>query len=493
MRVLTSAFCAAWLLALFIGSTAQAEPSDLYDYSNPKPSLEIPRPPPPPDPPQPPPPAPIPPLPPPPPQSPPQLKGSVNFNVSRGDGIEDMSVEYLPSLEPFLHNVETHRKSMYYLQGDLAYDGVAEALERVRQTGIAKFEGRATRAELDMAWYRFFKAWGDADLGYTSRTFVRGTSGNPNIALMFLQGVTEGFKMGLGFRPAMLARDQIAKNTEPIGFYNTTCVRTRSTFLNAAAVHAAMMCGRQLPSETWKDPTEALDNGRRIGELLGVSLSAAGFLGAAGAAGNAARTGAQAETTAANAALVARASAAPATPLLQGEIHIFHTRADPGLLRKVYEEFDPSRIERDLETLVSAIPGPGKIGQVIEQLKVNRFGPAHHGGESPQTAMSEMLKYTPGAKLPGMIRYTLDTTAGRVLDLTSPAIQRQWNYLVSHSGSKGVADIVNDHGVTYQIGLEARRLGYDIIKYPSQAAEGGTSYAVLSNFSRLLKDATLIH
>lgn len=491
MLIQSSTLLTACLLALFSCASGYAEPSDPYDHSTLSSESLIP--PLPPVPPPPPPPAPIPPLPPPPPQWPPQLKGSVSFDIRSGDGIEDLALQDGPSLQSFLQNVEDQRKAMYYLQGDPGYAGVAEALERVRETGIAKHSGRATRAELEMAWYRFFKTWGDADLGYSTRTFVRGSSQDPNPVLMFLQGVTEGFKMGMGFRPAMLAHDQIARNTEPIGFYKTGCVRTRSTFLNAAAVHAAMICGQQLPSENWKDPTEALDNGRRIGELIGVSASAAGFLGAAGAAGNAVRSGARADAAAANAALAARASAAPAAALKQGEVHVFHTRADPGVLRKVYAEFDPSRIERDLETLISAVPGPGKVAQVIEKLKVNRFGPAHHGGDSPQTAMAEMLKYAPDAKLPGMIRYTLDTRAGRVLDLTDTAIQKQWNYLASHSGSKRVGEIVNDHGLTYQIGLEARRLGYDIIKYPSQAAEGGTSYAVLSNFSALLRDATLIH
>ncbi|WP_080436265.1 hemagglutinin repeat-containing protein [Burkholderia ubonensis] len=104
----------------------------------------------------------------------------------------------------------------------------------------------------------------------------------------------------------------------------------------------------------------------------------------------------------------------------------------------------------------------------------SRFGSAFYVAEQPATSLAEMAHY--GVDPTTGIRFSIDQAAVKVLDLTNPSVAATWKY------SGGAIS-----SATQQIGADAAAQGYNVIKYFSERAAGGTNLAILGDFNQILK------
>jgi RES domain-containing protein len=106
-----------------------------------------------------------------------------------------------------------------------------------------------------------------------------------------------------------------------------------------------------------------------------------------------------------------------------------------------------------------------------------RFGPAFYvSGEQMTAALEVSKRGTPAF----VIRYRLDLSGARVLELTDPAVAARWGFTPGASLKTCQA-----------VGVAARASGYTVVVYPSYAA-AGTNYAILEGFSRMLKPVMIV-
>jgi filamentous hemagglutinin len=96
--------------------------------------------------------------------------------------------------------------------------------------------------------------------------------------------------------------------------------------------------------------------------------------------------------------------------------------------------------------------------------------------EQPTTSIAEMNHY--GVDPTTGIRFSIDMSKAKVLDLTDPGIAKQWGY-TGTGGEKSVQ--------MQKIGVDAKANGYNVIRFNSERAAGGTNFAVLDNFNQVLK------
>ena len=89
-----------------------------------------------------------------------------------------------------------------------------------------------------------------------------------------------------------------------------------------------------------------------------------------------------------------------------------------------------------------------------------RFGPAFYVAQHGETAVREVAEN--GGRATHVIRYQLDLSKARVLDLTDPAIARAWEYV----------DDVNAKASHRQLSARAMGEGYNAIKYSSYRGRG---------------------
>ncbi|MBA5607396.1 DUF4150 domain-containing protein [Duganella sp. FT3S] len=104
----------------------------------------------------------------------------------------------------------------------------------------------------------------------------------------------------------------------------------------------------------------------------------------------------------------------------------------------------------------------------------SRFGKAFYVAEEPETALAEMAHY--GIDPTTGIRFSMDSGAMKVLDLTNPKIAAKYGY-------KG-GPISSD---TQAIGVKARAEGFNVIRFNSERAMGGVNNAVLESYNEILK------
>ena len=102
----------------------------------------------------------------------------------------------------------------------------------------------------------------------------------------------------------------------------------------------------------------------------------------------------------------------------------------------------------------------------------NRFGAAFYVADQTMTAEAE-VKYHGGVPK-YIVRFKVDLSKARILDLTDPATAAEWGYVQ--------AGTFEEH---QPIGARAREAGYNVIKYPSLRGPGD-NYAVLADFKELL-------
>lgn len=103
----------------------------------------------------------------------------------------------------------------------------------------------------------------------------------------------------------------------------------------------------------------------------------------------------------------------------------------------------------------------------------SRFGKAFYVGEKPGTPLAELAHHN--AVPTHGIRYNVNTSKTKVLDLTDPKVASKWGYDGGPISSK-----------TKQIGIDARDQGYNVIRFNSERDPGGVNLAVLDNFNEIL-------
>ncbi|OPY57938.1 MAG: hypothetical protein A4E56_03458 [Pelotomaculum sp. PtaU1.Bin065] len=105
--------------------------------------------------------------------------------------------------------------------------------------------------------------------------------------------------------------------------------------------------------------------------------------------------------------------------------------------------------------------------------KDSRFGRAFYVAEKGETAVQEITKH--GKEASHVIRYELDVSKAKVLDLSDPKVANKWGYTASDSYKE-----------SQKIAEKAKEAGYNVIKFKSLREEGN-NYAVVDDFNELLK------
>jgi RES domain len=104
----------------------------------------------------------------------------------------------------------------------------------------------------------------------------------------------------------------------------------------------------------------------------------------------------------------------------------------------------------------------------------SRFGAAFYVAEQPGTTIAELAHH--GVDATHGIRYSVNTDAMKVLDLTNPTTAAEWGYRGGPISSS-----------TQSIGTLAQEKGFNAIRFNSERASGGVNMAVLDDFNEILK------
>jgi filamentous hemagglutinin len=104
----------------------------------------------------------------------------------------------------------------------------------------------------------------------------------------------------------------------------------------------------------------------------------------------------------------------------------------------------------------------------------SRFGKAFYVAEQPSTSLAEMSHY--GVDPSTGIRFSIQTTELKILDLTIPSIAKQWGYI---GGDKSLQ--------MQRLGEKAKESGFNAIRFGSEREFGGVNIAVLNDFNKVLK------
>ncbi len=127
----------------------------------------------------------------------------------------------------------------------------------------------------------------------------------------------------------------------------------------------------------------------------------------------------------------------------------YQARTSPKIAQSVLDKIDPSRFSPD-----------------------TRFGKAFYVAEKGDVAVAEVAYH--GSTPTHVIRYKMDLSKAKVLDLTDPTVVKDW-------GSPGG----NNYAKTQAIAKKAQESGYNVIKFPSQRATGD-NLAIFDNFDEIL-------
>ena len=103
----------------------------------------------------------------------------------------------------------------------------------------------------------------------------------------------------------------------------------------------------------------------------------------------------------------------------------------------------------------------------------SRFGGGHYVGTDSETLVAELAEHGNTAKY--AIRYNIDLSAQKVLDLTDANVATEWNYVQNISSTKECQ----------KIGALARSQGYNAIKFQSYRGNG-INYVIYNNFDDIL-------
>jgi hypothetical protein len=137
-------------------------------------------------------------------------------------------------------------------------------------------------------------------------------------------------------------------------------------------------------------------------------------------------------------------------------------------------------IETVYHTVTSARAGQGVLDGIDPAfLNPNsRFGAAFYVSNDAKTTLAELAHH--GATGTQTIRFNMNLEAAKILDLTDPAIANSWRY------SGGPITLA-----TQNIGADALRNGFSVIKYPSLRGPG-VNYGILKDFDTILSPQMIV-
>jgi len=152
------------------------------------------------------------------------------------------------------------------------------------------------------------------------------------------------------------------------------------------------------------------------------------------------------------------ATATPASgkPLSTGENpDVFHTVTNPRAGQGVVDGIDPAYLNPN-----------------------SRFGKAFYISDDAPTTLAELEQH--GATGSHTIRFEMDASKARTLDLTDPSVAGDWGY----AGGAITPE-------TQAIGASAKNAGYNVIKF--QSLRGlGANYAVINDFDSVLTPKMIV-
>lgn len=106
------------------------------------------------------------------------------------------------------------------------------------------------------------------------------------------------------------------------------------------------------------------------------------------------------------------------------------------------------------------------------------MGGAFYMSEVPDTTLAELTHHE--AIGVDTVRFSFDKKASRILDLTKPRIAKKWGYIGGE-----ITPLTKD------IGLQARRAGFNVIRYSSERGLGA-NLAILDDFESLLTPQMIV-
>ena len=106
----------------------------------------------------------------------------------------------------------------------------------------------------------------------------------------------------------------------------------------------------------------------------------------------------------------------------------------------------------------------------------SRFGKAFYVAEQPKTSLAEMGHY--GVDPSTGIRFTINDSKLKILDLTKSTTAKKWGY----SGGEKTTDMIT-------IGNKAKNGGYNAIRFKTERASGGVNIAIIDDYNEVLKPA----
>ena len=130
-------------------------------------------------------------------------------------------------------------------------------------------------------------------------------------------------------------------------------------------------------------------------------------------------------------------------------------------------------------TLYHVTSSPGAAQGVLDGINPDflspnsRFGKAFYAAEQPDTTLAELAHHNVDPST--AIRFSGNSDAMHVLDLTDPDTAAAWNYT---GGPITPA--------TQAIGTQASAQGYNAIRFYSERAPGTVNYAILDDYNNIL-------
>ena len=129
----------------------------------------------------------------------------------------------------------------------------------------------------------------------------------------------------------------------------------------------------------------------------------------------------------------------------------YHAKSSPKVTKSVLDRIDPKYFDTDA-----------------------RFGKGFYIAEKGKTAVAEIGHH--GTEASHVIRYQVDLSETKVLDLSDPKVANKWNYKRNSS---------NDYTDSKVLSKQAQEQGYEAIRFPSERG-AGNNLVIFKNFDEIL-------
>jgi len=144
-----------------------------------------------------------------------------------------------------------------------------------------------------------------------------------------------------------------------------------------------------------------------------------------------------------------------------------------------------SMFGRSNTNLYHTVTNPRSVQSILNGIDIsfsdpleNRFGQGFYLSESPDVTIAELSYH--GSEGADTIRYSYNSKAAKVLDLTKPKIAQAWGYTDSAS-----------YSLSQSIAERAVSKGFNAIRFNSARAEG-VNFVIFDNFENILKPKMVI-